>query len=220
MNSIIFRSRSPGSGDHNGRVLADDDFDGRCRRLYRSLRDGSVNREAAFDLSADILLYIPADEEAAKVAGLAIDEDSAPALLAAAVRALLAEHFQPTFDDEPGWLAALEAALEIVKADLRASGLPDTVRLYTWEGSANVDAWAANSTSGGIFPEAGRDPVTALAAVADDAQDAVMHSIGGAWPTCPEHRLGVHARAHDGAAVWWCRIDGGHAAARVGLLPP
>jgi hypothetical protein len=202
-------------------VLADHDFDGRCRRLYRSLRDGSVNREAAFDLSADILLDNPADEEAAKVAALAIDEDAAPALLAAAVRALLADRFEPTFDDEPGWFATLEAALEIVKADLRASGLPDAVRLYTWEGSRNaaVDAWDANGTSWGIFPEDGKDPVTALAAVADDAQDAVMHSILGAWPTCPVHRLGVHARAHNGAAVWWCRIDGGHAAARVGQLP-
>jgi hypothetical protein len=70
------------------------------------------------------------------------------------VRALLAEHFQPTFDDKPQWLAALEQALELVKADLRASGLPDAVRLYSWEGSTNVsaDAWAANSTSGGIPP--------------------------------------------------------------------
>ena len=130
-------------------MLADDDFDDRCRRLYRSLRDGSVNREASFDLSADILLDVPADEEAAKVAAVAIDEDADPALLAAAVRALLADRFEPTFADEPGWFAALEDALEIVKADLRASGLPDTVRLYTREGSRNVgvDAWAANSTS-------------------------------------------------------------------------
>ena len=118
-------------------------------------------------------------------------------------------------------LAALEEALEIVKADLRACGLPDAVRLYTWDGSPNVavDAWAANSTGGGICPAAGKDPVTALAAVADDAQDAVMHSVWGAWPTCPEHRLGVHAREHDGAAVWWCSSVGGHAVTRVGQWP-
>jgi hypothetical protein len=203
-------------------VLALDDFDARCRRLYRSLRDGPVNREAAFDLSADILQCAPADEVAAKVAALAIDEDAAPAELAAAVRALLADRFEPTFDDEPGWFAALEDALEIVKADLRASGLPDTVRLYTCEGSRNVsvDAWAANSTSGGTLPEEGKDPVRALIAVADDAQDAVMHSICGVWPTCPVHQLGAHVRAHDGAAVWCCRTDGGHAIARVGQLPP
>ena len=168
-------------------MLHDDDFDNRCRRLYRDLRDGSVDREAAFDLSADILVYCPADKQATKVAALAIDEDAAPALLAAAVRELLAERFDPTFDDEPAWLTALEQALEIVKVDLRASGLPDAVRLWTWEGSTNVgvDAWAANSTSGGIFPQEGKDPVTALAAVADDAQDAVMLSIWGSVANLP-----------------------------------
>ena len=47
-----------------------------------------------------------------------------------------------------------------------------------------------------------------------------MHSIWGAWPTCPAHRLGVHVRVRDGAAVWWCRTGGGHVVARVGELPP
>ena len=167
-------------------------------------------------------MYCPADKQATKVSALAIDEDATPALLAAAVRELLAERFDPTFDDEPEWLTALERALEIVKADLRASGLPDAVRLWTWEGSSNVgvDAWAGNSTSGGIFPQEGKDPVTAMAAVADDAQDAVMHSICAAWPTCPVHRRGGHVRVHDGAVVWWCQADGGHAIARVGQLAP
>jgi hypothetical protein len=129
---------------------------------------------------------------------------------------------EPTFDDEPGWLATLQEALEMVKADLRASGLPDAVRLYTCDGSRNVsvDAWAGNSASEGISPEQGSDPVTALAAVADDAQEAVQISICGAWPICPVHELGVHARAHQGAAVWWCRADGGHAMARIGRLSP
>jgi hypothetical protein len=200
-----------------------DDFDRLCRRLYRSLRDGAADREAAFDLSADVLADDPANEKAAEAAALAVADDADPALLAAATRELLASLlFEPGFDDEPGWLAALEEALESVKADLRASGLPDAVRLYTWEGSTNagVDAWAANSTSGGIFPEAGKDPVGALVDVADDAQEAVMLSICGVWPTCPVHRLGVHATVNDGAAVWWCRVDGGHAIARVGELPP
>jgi hypothetical protein len=203
-------------------VLTDDDFDGLCRRLYLNAREGVVDRESAFDLCAGILAVYPADDEAAQVAALALNDDADHALLAAAVRALLVHRYEPTFDDEPEWLAVLEAALEIVKADLRASGLPDMLRLYTWEGSRNVgvDAWAANSASGGIFPEQGKDPVTALAAVADDAQEAVMISICGVWPTCPEHRLGVHARVRDGAAVWWCRVDGGHVAARVGQLPP
>lgn len=203
-------------------MLTDDEFDRLCRRLYRSLRDGAVDREAAFDVSAEVLAYHPANEKAAEAAALALTDDPDPAPLAAAVRELLASlTFAPGFDDEPGWLAALEEALEIVKADLRACGLPDTVRLYTWDGSPNaaVDAWAANSSGGGIYPAAGQDPVTALVAVADDAQDAVMHSVWGAWPTCPEHSLGVHALEHGGAAVWWCGIGGGHVVARVGQWP-
>lgn len=143
-----------------------------CRGLYLDLRGGVVDRESAFDLSVAVLAEDPADDEAAKVAALALDDDADDAALAAAVRELLVYRYEPTFDDEPGWLAALEEALEIVKVDLRASGLPDTLRFYTWDGSRNVgvDAWEGNSTSVGIFPEEGKDPVTALAAVADDAQ--------------------------------------------------
>ena len=204
-------------------MITDDDFDRRCRRLYQSLRDGRVDREAAFDLGANALAADPSDEKAALAATLAITEDADPERLAAAARELLASlAFEPGFDDEPGWLSALAEALEIVKADLRACGLPDAVRLYTWDGSPNaaVDAWAANSTGPGIYPAAGNHPVTALVAAADDAQDAVMNSVWGAWPVCPAHSLGVHAREHDRAAVWWCAGAGGHVVAPVGQWPP
>lgn len=214
-------SRSRGHGGQDGRVLIGDDLDRLCRRLYRSLRDGAVDREAAFGLSAGVLADDPSDEKAAEAAALAVSNSADPALLAAVARELLASlYFQPGFDDEPGWLAALEEALEIVKADLRASGLPDAVRLFTWNGSPNagVEAWAGNSSGVGIHPEAGKEPVTALVMVADEAQDAIMDSIWGAWPTCPEHNLGVHAREHDGPAVWWC-ASGGHAVARIGQWP-
>ena len=53
-------------------------------------------------------------------------------------------------------------------------------------------------------------------AVADDAQDAVMHSIWGAWPVCRSHQLGVHPEARDNTAVWWCEGSGGHVAAPIG----
>jgi hypothetical protein len=202
-------------------MLTYDVFDDLCRRLYRSVRDGAVDRDAAFDLAADLLAERPANEKAGKVAALALATESDAAQLTAAVRELLASCYRPTFDDEPRWLAALADALEIVKADLRACGLPDTVSLLGWEGSRHVcvDAWAANSTGGGIYPEAGEDPITALVEVADDAQDAVMHSMWGAWPLCPEHGLGVHAQEHDGAAVWWCGAGDGHVAGRVGHWP-
>jgi hypothetical protein len=201
-------------------MLGDEEFTDLCRRLYLSLRDGTVDREAAFDLSVRMLADFPLDDRAARVAALALDDEDAAgsASLAAAARELLETYFEPGFDDDPSLLPALEEALEIVKADLRATGLPDAVRLYTWEGSPNVavDAWAANSSGSGIHPAAGSDPVNALVAVADDAQDAVMHSVWGAWPTCPAHRYGVHPLEHGGAAVWWCSGDGGHVAARIG----
>ena len=210
-------------------MLTDREFDDLCRRLYRSVRDGAVDLEAALDLSAEILAANsnadwPAEvtELATAVAALAMGGEADPALLADSARALLAGcPFEPNFEDEPGWLAAVEKALEIVRADLRTCGLPDSVSLLTWEGSPNVcvDAWAANSTGSGIYPEAGENSLTALVMVADDTQDAVMHSIWGAWPVCREHKRGVHAQEQDGAAVWWCTGSGGHSVAQVGQWP-
>jgi hypothetical protein len=61
--------------------------------------------------------------------------------------------------------------------------------------------------------------VSALVAVADDAQDALMEELWAVWPVCPVHRLGVHARHHDKAAVWWCAGDDGHPVAAIGEWP-
>jgi hypothetical protein len=58
--------------------------------------------------------------------------------------------------------------------------------------------------------------VHVLLAVAEDAQDALMHALWAAWPVCPIHRLGVHARDHEDAAVWWRAGDGGHAVTAIG----
>jgi hypothetical protein len=62
----------------------------------------------------------------------------------------------------------------------------------------------------------GSDPVSALVDVADDAQDALMHALCAAWPVCPVHQLGAHARKHEAAAVWWCSGDGGHTVTAIG----
>jgi hypothetical protein len=95
------------------------------------------------------------------------------------------------------------------------------VRLVIGEGSrsAYADTPTASSHGPAVYPLAGADPVTALVVVADDVQDAVMHSIWETWPVCPQHSRGVHAQRHEGAAVWWCASDGGHAAAQVGHWP-
>jgi hypothetical protein len=130
------------------------------------------------------------------------------------------ESCEPGFAEHPGWFATLQEALDRVSADMRATGLPGTARLVVpeWSGrNAFVQTWEGEyGTGGGIFPEAGSNLVAALVAVADDAQDAVMHTIWGTWPVCPEHRFGVHAAERDGAAVWWCEGSSGHVAAEIG----
>ena len=114
---------------------------------------------------------------------------------------------------------ALSRALDVVNADVRATGLPGTLRLVRPEWADQnvfVETWDGGHGSGsGIFPDNG-GAVPALVAVADEAQDAVMESIWGAWPVCPAHDLGVHAEERDGYAVWRCQGGGGHTVARIG----
>jgi hypothetical protein len=195
------------------------EFDRLTRRVYAGVRRRAVDREAAFDLACQVLEVEPLDEAAAELA-LACAEEPDEAKLAAAALRVLDERFTPGFEDEPGWLAALEAALEVVNADMRATGLPGTGRLVVpdapYPPNAFVEVWDGwRDSDEGIYPPCGRDPVLALVEVADDAQGAVMHSINGAWPVCPAHSLGVHAEEREGTAVWWCR-GGGHVVALIG----
>ncbi len=194
------------------------DFERLARIVYLGARNGTVDREAAFDLACLVLDEEPRDEAAAELARLST-EGSDDARLAAVALRLSAERFDPGFDEEPGWLTALEEAMSLVNADMRATGLPGAGRLVVpeWSPNAFAESWDGEmGTSGGVFPASGSDPVSALVAVTDDAQDAVMHSVWGTWPVCPAHGLGVHAEARDGAAVWWCAGGGGHVAAGIG----
>jgi hypothetical protein len=199
-------------------VESDPDVERLARTVYLGARNGAVDREAAFDLASLVLEEEPDDAAAAELARLSMDDSAGPRLAAVAL-AVSAGYFSLGFDEEPGWLAALEDAMDLVNADMRASGLPGTGRLevYDWSPNAYAVSWDGETgTSGGVFPPDGSDPVSALVAVADDAQDAVMHTIWGAWPVCPAHGLGVHARELNGTAVWWCEGAGGHVAAVIG----
>jgi hypothetical protein len=201
-------------------VLSDADFDELCRRLYRHLRDGTTDRAGAFDLACEVLVVEPLNEAAADLARLCTEEESDPGRIAELTRRVLADRYEPGFAEEPGWLAALEEALEIVKLDIRAGGVPGTGHLYVWEERNAFVEWDGyNSHAGGIHPFLGSGPLSALVAVADDAQDAVMHAIWTPWPVCPAHSLGTHAMEREGAAVWWCKGAGGHVAAPVGQWP-
>lgn len=120
------------------------------------------------------------------------------------------------------WVEALESALHVVEADVRATGLDGSVSLIPNNWNPGQYAYAAFQGTGsgntvGIESSAADDPVNALVAVADDLQNSIMHVLWGTvWPVCPAHNLGAHARKHDGAAVWWCNKSGGHILAHIG----
>ena len=190
-----------------------------ARTVYLGARDGVVDTEAAFDLAAHILEWHPLDTDAAELAELSVAGADQARLIEAA-RRVLGNYFDPGFDEEPGWLAALQDAMRIVNQDVAATGLPAACRLEVpaWsQGNAYVLTWDNyTDCDQGIFPGSGSDAVGALMDVADDAQGAIMESTMQAWPVCPRHQLGTHAEEHDGAAVWWCKGNGGHVAAAIG----
>jgi hypothetical protein len=195
--------------------------------VYIAARTGTVDCTAAFDLAAEWLADHPQDPDATELASLSIDcaPASQPRLAEVALRLLATADFCPGFAEEPGWLACLEDAMRLVNRDVAATGIGRACRLRVYDenlgrgGNAYVETWDGyNGSAQGVFPESGADPVSGLVAVAEDAQDAIMHSLWAAWPMCPVHRLGVHAREHEGTGVWWCP-GGGHAVAVIGEFP-
>jgi hypothetical protein len=194
-----------------------------ARQVYAGLRDGALDPEAAFDLACFLMDWGPSSP-----AVRALAEQSAagtdPFRLADLAGQVLEESgFQPGFDSEPRLLAGLEDALAAVRADLRATGLAGPVGVSFVDDSNSdlrnvfADFRGSFSYTSGISASDARDRVSALLAVAEDVQDAIMGSLMTVWPVCPEHGLGGHARAHDSQAVWWCNGGGGgHVIARIG----
>ncbi|MEU4623616.1 hypothetical protein AB0G04_27065 [Actinoplanes sp. NPDC023801] len=205
--------------------MDDADFDRLCRRVYAGARTGVPDCTDAFDLAASVLESSPADADATELALLSIDctEAGRPRMAALARAVLEAAGFEPGFADEPGWLVHLEDAMRLVNRDVAASGLPHACRLHVRDdelglnGNAYAESWDGEPGTGtGVYPRSGADSVSALVAVAEDTQDAVMHTLWSAWPVCPVHRRGVHARQHGEAGVWWCGSEGGHVVAAIG----
>jgi hypothetical protein len=199
-------------------------FDRLCRTVYLAARAGAVDCTAAFDLAAARLEVSPLDPDATELALLSLEcaEATQPRMAEVAL-GLLATAWAPGFT-EPGWLASFEDGMRLVNRDAAATGIRHPCQLRVRDdqagGNAYVQTWGGyNSATTGINPASGADPVSALLAVADDAQDALMEELWAAWPVCPVHRLGVHARHHGKSAVWWCAGDGGHPVAAIGEWP-
>jgi hypothetical protein len=200
-------------------------FDRLSRAVYIAARGGTVDCTAAFDLATSWLEEHPQDPDATELATLSVEcaEASRPRMAEIALRLLATAGFRPGFSEEPGWLARLEDAMRLVNQDMAATGIrhPCHLRVYddelTLSGNAYAETWDGwTAPAQGIYPVSGADPVQALVEVAEDAQDALMHALWSVWPVCPAHRLGVHARVHQKAAVWWCAGDGGHAVTAIG----
>ena len=112
----------------------DREFDRLARAAYLSARDGTLDGETAFDLASTLITWGDTDPALRELAELSL-EDTNRQRITELTRHVLAERFEPGSDLEPGLLAPLEAALEAVKADMHATGLPGPIRLVLPEWS-------------------------------------------------------------------------------------
>ncbi|MFF5496107.1 hypothetical protein [Streptomyces aquilus] len=132
----------------------------------------------------------------------------------------------------PGRYPVWEQALALLNRDLSVT-LPrlEPLRLlalpsYDTEEPEWVYVATANGEwHGNALPPHSQDSLaSALASVADAAQESVVELLWQAWPLCPEHGLGMHPR--EGAEKrlsWWCAGGGArrgpaHVHAAVGAL--
>ena len=193
--------------------------------LYAAVRAGAaVDREAAFDVAMDELGYYPRHAQARELAEASVTDGDEARLTAAAAAFLDACGYEPGFEQAPERLARLERALDAVRADMRATGLTGEVRLVRpdWTSNAVVQTWAGDTGwTTGVFSAEAADDLSALVAVATQAQQAIMESLdyqstGAVWPACPAHGLGTPPRALHGTGVWWCGGADGHVSAEIG----
>lgn len=198
-------------------------FDQLAGRVYAGLRDGALDAEATFDLACFLMDWGPFSPAVHELAEESVAGPDPLRLADLAGRVLEESEFEPGFDAEPRLLAELEHALEAVKADMQATRMAGPVCLAFAEapGSYLRNTFAnfrgSFSYTGGIAPSEGQDRVSALLAVADDVQDAIMGSLMTVWPVCPDHSFGGHPRECDSQAVWWCNGGGsGHVVAPIG----
>ncbi|KRD19140.1 MULTISPECIES: hypothetical protein [unclassified Streptomyces] len=132
----------------------------------------------------------------------------------------------------PGEYPLWEQALALVNRDLRVT-LPRLEPLqllalpsYDAGEPENVYVAMANGEWHGnpLHPNSQDSLASAVASVADAAQETVVELLWQAWPLCPEHGLGMHPTEDaEERLSWWCageRPRGGsaHTHGAVGAL--
>ena len=199
----------------------------RLDALYVAVRDvAPVDRQASFDIAMDELEYLPLHAEARELAEASVADGHESRLASAAAAFLDASGYEPGFEQAPERLARLEVALDAARADMRATGLTGEIRLVRpdWTRNAEVETWAGDhGWTSGIFPSDAADDLSALVAVAEQARQAIMESLGyqatgRVWPACPVHGCGMSPAARHGVGVWCCDGGDGHVSAEIGRL--
>ncbi|MFJ8296416.1 hypothetical protein ACIQ9R_11120 [Streptomyces sp. NPDC094447] len=119
----------------------------------------------------------------------------------------------------PGEYPAWDQALALLNRDLAAT-LPQVEPLqllalppYDADEPENVYVAMANGEwQGNALDWDSQDDLdSALASVADAAQETVMELLWRAWPLCPEHGLGMHPREDTEERLsWWCAGERPH----------
>jgi hypothetical protein len=128
-------------------------------------------------------------------------------------------------------------ALELVQRDIDATAVqPHRLRFVSVPDGRDASddriflAIEDGSYGSGGAACFGDDESTALASVADTAQDCLMEVTQQVWPICPDHDRGVWVRDLDGSPyahgdgiaarspTWWCDAGGGHSLSAIGSL--
>ncbi|SNX62703.1 hypothetical protein SAMN06272735_4490 [Streptomyces sp. TLI_55] len=111
-------------------------------------------------------------------------------------------------------LPALEP-LQLLALPFDDADEPEYIHVATANGE-----WHGSS----LEPHSQHSLASALANVADAAQETVVELLWQAWPLCPEHGLGMHPREDaEKRLSWWCagerlRQGSAHIHAAVGAL--
>ena len=178
-----------------GAPTRDGHWDQLAVAAYVGVRDGDLSPDLAFDLASFLLEWAAPTPAFSELADAALDHAHLPGdtrnLAELTHRALRTVGYAPDFRLAPELLDVFAEPVEHLTADLRATGLAGQVRLQLPDDPRPASVWFGYEHSaahtGGLtaFDAVYQTATNLLTMVADEVQDAVMHSIWGAWPGMP-----------------------------------